>query len=119
MLSARLSLRCVFGDSFVHCEKGCPGGERTIVMSCGLQMDKTLTCHVSVSCCFLLKTTLWTCGREFQEVPKFAFGVPTTVGFGFLPVSSPSPIVDVMRHLSWRVLLRPSELTLTENRTVR
>ena len=31
---------------------GCPDGERTIVMSCGLQMDKTLTCHVSVSCCF-------------------------------------------------------------------
>ena len=80
-----MSLRCVFGNSFVHREKG--------------WMDKTLTCHVSVSCCFLLKTTLWTCGREFQEDSKFAFGVPTTVGFGFLPVSSPSPIVEVYAAL--------------------
>ena len=99
MASARLSLRCVFGNSFVHRKKGCPDGERTIVMSCGLQMDKTLTCHVSVSCCFLLNTTLWTCGSEFQEDSTFAFGVPATVGFGFLPVSSPSPIVEVYAAL--------------------
>ena len=59
---------------------------------------------------FLLKTTLWTCGREFQEDSKFAF----QIGFGFLPVSSPSPIVEVYAALVVIFfLLRPSELTLT------
>ena len=62
---------------------------------------------------FLLNTTFWTCGNEFQEDSKLAFGVPTTVGFGFFPVSLPSPIVEVYAALVVTSLLRSKKFILT------
>ena len=43
-----------------------------------------LWCHASVRCCFLLQNHLVDAWKKVSKDPKFAFGVPTTVGFGFL-----------------------------------